>query len=263
MRHNTGVFMNIMKNMLIQKNMYLLIFFCLFLVLCPITSFANKGDKVKKINFEKIATGKSKKETIGKDSLKKNDNKKPIAIEKTGLPQKEYTENDFKPQVEEESYGWMVIKTLLVLGLLIAGFYGFFRFVTKRAGGQILGQEVLQTLSILPIGQNKYLQVVDLAGKFLVLGVTESSINLIKEITEKEEIDRIRLLSSKSGVAFQKSFQEQIVTQIGKFVSKVNNIREKKKHFLDEDEKIESGIDLNFLKNQKNRLKNLNGYENE
>ena len=70
-----------------------------------------------------------------------------------------------------------------MIGLLVGGFYYFFRFVTRKVGIQMLGRDVVQVLSVVPIGQNKYLQVVDLAGRVLVLGVTDSNINFITEIT--------------------------------------------------------------------------------
>ena len=58
-----------------------------------------------------------------------------------------------KPTVEEESYGWLIFKTIIVLGALICGFYYFYKFVTKKTGMHIVGREVIKVLSIVPVGQ--------------------------------------------------------------------------------------------------------------
>ena len=130
---------------------------------------------------------------------------------------KDYTEEDFKPKVQEESTGWMLFKTLIILGLMVGGFYYFFRFVTKKAGIQLVGENVIQVLSIVPVGQNRYLQVVDVAGKMFVLGITENNINMITEITDREEKDRIRLMSSRSRpVKEEGGFQDYFFRQIGR-----------------------------------------------
>ncbi|MCL1834198.1 MAG: hypothetical protein FWG49_06825, partial [Leptospirales bacterium] len=41
------------------------------------------------------------------------------------VPGQNFVEDDFKPQIEEESASWLIIKTILVLALFIGGFYYF------------------------------------------------------------------------------------------------------------------------------------------
>ena len=67
--------------------------------------------------------------------------------------------------MEEESSAWMFFKMLFVLGIFGGGFYYFYRFVTKKAGISVFGGEAVQVLSVVPIGQNKFLQLVDVAGQ--------------------------------------------------------------------------------------------------
>lgn len=204
-------------------------------------------------------TDAKNKKTEKKTNSKKDAGNKKAGNKKTqGFTSKEYSENDFRPKVKEESYGWMIFKTLLILGVMVGGFYYFFRFVTKKTGIQVMGEEVFQILSIVPIGQNKYLQVVDLAGKLLVLGVTDNMINVISEITDKAEIDRIRLLSSKSKTVEKESFQSIVMKHVGGFIDKVNEKRSVKKSESVK-QHMESDVDLSYLKNQKSRLKKING----
>ena len=180
-----------------------------------------------------------------------------------GFPEKDYSDEDFKPQVEDESYAWLVIKTILILGLLIGGFYYFFRYVTRKAGVQVLGQDVAKVLSVIPLGQNKYLQIVDLAGKVLVLGVSDNSINLITEIDDRDEINRLRIMSQKSVPSKLRGggFQDYLTKGISSVFDKVAGMRNKgsrQKSLFSE-----AGTGLDYLKEQRRRLQDLNGYDND
>lgn len=153
-----------------------------------------KGD-VKVEEKKKPAKASGKKNT----DTKKADTTRP--------PGGEFSDNDFKPKAVEDSYAWDIFKTILILAILVGAFYYFFRFVTKRAGIQVMGEDVLKTLAISPVGQNKHIQVVDLAGKILILGVTDGSINLITEISDRDEMDRIRLLGSRAATPLKEDFR--------------------------------------------------------
>ncbi len=178
----------------------------------------------------------------------------------TGLMSKEYTEKDFRPQEEGDSYLSLVFKTFLVVGLLIVGFLFFYRFVTKKIGFPAVGGDVSTVLAIVPIGQNKYLQVIDLAGKVLVIGIADNSINLITEITDDEEKDRIRLMSSRAP-AERKDFSEWVGRHLGNLMNKVQS-RDKSEPGVTGFSEGEQ-VDLSYLERQKNRLRGLNGGSDE
>ncbi len=169
--------------------------------------------------------------------------------------------NDFLPygnyqadEAEPESYVWLIFKTVFVIGLLVGGFYYFFRFVTRKTGLQVFGKDVIQVLSVVPLGQNKYLQVVDLAGRVMVLGVTDGAINLITEITGKEEIDRIRVMSSRPMEQERPTFQDFLGKQLGRF------IRRKPGDVSGDGAGRGGEYDrLAYLKRQRDRLRKMNG----
>jgi flagellar protein FliO/FliZ len=155
-----------------------------------------------------------------------------------------------------------MFKTLFILGLLGGAFYYIFRFLSKKAGIQFLGGDVVTVLSVVPIGQNRYLQIIDLAGRVLVLGISDSSINLITEITDRDEIDRIRIKSQTRVPARQGGFQEYLTRGIGRIVDLVNERRGRGRA----DRSVEGfgqGVDLDYLHRQRNRLKKMNGIDNE
>lgn len=247
----------------------LVVFFLVF-VLCPISLYAKKVDTSKKKPEKRAAAvrksessgtlpklNKAKKEESG--TLDKKGARSPEKV-REGKKKEQGTLYSYeKPQIEEESYSWLIIKTILVLGMLVGGFYYFFRFVTKKAGIQVLGKEVIQILSLVPVGQNKFLQVVEIAGRILVIGVTESNISLITAIEDKEEIDRIRLLSSKSTPPKSGGFQEYISKQLERVRGREKGVKKPDLPGAGERE-----VDkMDFLRKQKERLQNLNGVGNE
>ncbi len=222
-----------------------IIFFAFISVLCPIKNSASAEE----------AVSEDKKVT---ENQNKNTEDKKNEADNTLY-------NYEKPTVEEESYGWLIFKTIIVLGLLVGGFYYFYRFVTKKTGMHLVGREVIKILSIMPVGQNKFLQVVDLAGRIMVIGVSDSNINLITEIKDKDEIDRIRLLSSKSSPVQPGGFQEYISKYISKYVPKLfgNKIHEDT-HGNYEIKYQDSETDrIDYLRKQRERLKKINGKNDE
>jgi flagellar protein FliO/FliZ len=242
----------------------ILIIFSLTSVLCPIPiSARNSRDPGIKSKTEKRAKeNKSDKGVEKERSAKLNTERDQTSKQEDS---KDKGEGDLyafeKPSVEEESYAWLIIKTIIVLGALIGGFYYFFRFVTRKAGIQILGRDVVQVLSIVPLGQNKFLQVVELAGRVLVLGVSENSITLITEVKDRDEIDRIRLQSSKSTPIQPGGFQEYISKQFGRFLK-----RDRGKRMARGESKVSGNIDMDrmdYLRRQRERLKSLNRINEE
>jgi len=179
------------------------------------------------------------------------------------VPGQGFVEDDFKPQIEEESVAWMIFKTIIVLGLFAGGFYMFFKFVSQKAGLHVSGHEAIQILSTVSLGTNKFVQIVDVAGKVFLLGVSDSSINLLTEIKDREDIDRIRLLSSRSTPVQGSTFPEFVAGQIGWVIEKIN---EKRTHGFKKttvEEISEKDFDMSYLNKQKKRLKNINGSDDE
>lgn len=180
----------------------------------------------------------------------------------TQVPGQGFGDEDFGPQVEEGSAIWEIIKVILVLGLFVGGFYFFYKFISQKVGLNVSGQEAIKMLSMVPVGPNKTIQIIDVAGKVFLIGVADNSINMLTEIREKDDIDRIRLLSSRSTPVQGKNFQEFVADQMGWIIDKIN---EKRQHGFKKptvEEISEKDIDVSYLDNQKKRLKKIN-HENE
>jgi len=252
-----------------------IIIFVLAAVLCPIDLFAKTKKRQAKHETarqeEKAAVPEKQDTGAAEAEPAKDGNAAGEAVkekdapgeETQGLPTKDFKEDDFKPQLEEESSIWMFIKMIFVLGIFGGGFYYFYRFITKKSGIGLFGGDAARVLSVVPLGQNKFLQVVDVAGKVLVIGVSDSAINLITEVTERDQIDRIRILSNRTPPADRKvaGFQEYVMKDIGRLIEKVRGFRSR--GIRTRTTVIDNPEDISYLRQQRDRLKDLNGSDHE
>jgi flagellar protein FliO/FliZ len=83
------------------------------------------------------------------------------------------------------------LRILSSLFFLIIVAFGISWFIQKKTGlgGNVFGK----VLGILPLDNRRMIYIVDIMGKVLVLGVTESNINLLSELTDKDTLDSLRL----------------------------------------------------------------------
>ncbi len=133
-------------------------------------------------------------------------------VGQTAVPDYEYEEPEFGEN--RLSYPMLVIRTIAVLAVIVIAIYLVFRFLLKKRHPFIRESEIIKVLASFQIAANKSIQIVEIAEKMLVLGVSDSNINLITTIEEKETIDRIRLLSSKESQGGG-SFRDQFLKLIG------------------------------------------------
>jgi flagellar biogenesis protein FliO len=136
----------------------------------------------------------------------------PGAEAEDGQGPYQYEDPDFgETQV---SYPMMVLRTIAIMGVVIIGLYVLYRFVLKKKNRVAAESNIINVLATYPLAANRVIQVVDIAGQILVLGVADASVNLITRIDDQETIDRIKLLSSqeKKGGA---GFKEQLFKLLG------------------------------------------------
>ncbi|MEW6095168.1 MAG: flagellar biosynthetic protein FliO [bacterium] len=130
------------------------------------------------------------------------------------------------------------IFSLIIITVLIYFILRFFlkgqRWITKQSG-------LIQIIATHPLAPNKYIQIVEIGNKLLVLGVSEHNINLLTEIVDKEVIDFIKIQSSKQEDKMQLSFIQHLKNKL-----RVQEIQQ-----TDYDEK------LKFLNKQRERLRKL------
>jgi flagellar protein FliO/FliZ len=84
-----------------------------------------------------------------------------------------------------------LVTLLVTFVVVIALAYFTSRFLGQRMS-RFSGAGDNRVLASLPLGQNRGVFVVEVAGKFLVLGVTDHSVNFLQEITDPAVIERLR-----------------------------------------------------------------------
>ena len=143
------------------------------------------------------------------------------------------------------SYFRLIFSLLLVCAVIY-----FIYFLLKKKTNSLTSQngEDSSVLLSLPLGMGKNVQVVYIAGKFLIIGVTNDSINYLSEVTDEKEIENLKRLMQeqkiKAGESFANVFQE---------ILKISNVRNDKQKDFDYEE---SSVD--FLQKQTMRINTLN-----
>ncbi len=94
---------------------------------------------------------------------------------------------------EQPSVVWQFVRTLLTLGFLLAIFYGIFRLYKFKRELPQQNFSAITSIYDFPLGPNQRLQILEIAGRLMILGVSDNSIQLISEVTDKYTVDRIKL----------------------------------------------------------------------
>ncbi|MEG6585893.1 flagellar biosynthetic protein FliO [Dendrosporobacter sp. 1207_IL3150] len=95
------------------------------------------------------------------------------------------------------SASWMstisyVFSLIVTFALVIGLAYFTSKFIGQKLGSQSFG-ESSKVITTLSLGTNRAVYVVEIAGKCMVLGVTDHNITLLQEITDEAEIEKLRV----------------------------------------------------------------------
>lgn len=176
-------------------------------------------------------------------------NKVKSVMDKDSAPaEKEANKEDEEKKNIQIGY-YSYIKIIIVLLLVIAIIYGISYFLrrTLKIKGEI-GDETAAILVNQSIGAGKWIQVVFVAGKYLVLGVTSENINLISEIEDQKEIERFEMILN------QKKTEEG-----GNFIDVITDFFKNKLRLNPEKQKFDYEEDsIEFLKEQKKKINDMN-----
>jgi len=129
-----------------------------------------------------------------------------------GAPAYEYTEPQFGDS--RVSYSLLVLRTLAILAVLVVAVYIVMRIFLKNRRKIVTGTDIIKVIATYPLAGNKSIQIMEIAEKVFVLGVTDSNINMITSVEDKETIDRIKLQSSKETKGGFQSFKDQLMKLI-------------------------------------------------
>lgn len=84
-----------------------------------------------------------------------------------------------------------LVSLLVVFAFVLVMAYVASRYLGGRFAPTVAGDSG-KVLENLPLGPNRSVCIVEIAGRVLMLGVAEQAITLLQEITDLEEIERLR-----------------------------------------------------------------------
>lgn len=139
--------------------------------------------------------------------------------------------------VEPTKSSWLstfayLISLLMVFTFVIGLAYFASRFLGKKFGSANLSKSA-KVLESLPLGNNRALYVIEIAGEVLLIGVTDHNITLLNKITDELEIGKLRSQESIgfSNENFNTMFERQLVSleqMARKFPNILNNNKDRK-----------------------------------
>lgn len=98
------------------------------------------------------------------------------------------------PQNVGGSTVWVFFRMVFVLIVVVICIYFVMNFMKKKMGGAITEDDTfLRKVAAISIAPGKSVQIVTLLEHAYLLGVTDSSIDLLGEITDKELVDAMNL----------------------------------------------------------------------
>jgi flagellar protein FliO/FliZ len=131
------------------------------------------------------------------------------------------------------------LRMLLVLGLVIAAIYGLYALLRRGSRPEQAVDSYLRVLATASLGAGKKLHVVSLGDKAWLIGATESSINLVSAIDNKELVDALELRAAEGPQTPRKDFSSMLVELLGRKGSR----------------KVGSADATDFFSRQRDRLK--------
>lgn len=116
---------------------------------------------------------------------------------------------------QDESNGtsivWQLVKIILSLVLVIAVIYGIVWLLKKSANPAFTPNPYLKKVATLPLASGKTVYIVATPTQAFLIGATDTNINLIGEITDKELVDLL-LLKGSDEQKFKPVFFENLLS---------------------------------------------------
>jgi flagellar biogenesis protein FliO len=154
------------------------------------------------------------------------------------------------PEQERKPFSifFTVLQTLVIL--VVVGFilYYFLKFIMRKQGTGNINKELIRVISQNSVAVGKYISIVRIMSHFYILSISDNQVALIERITERDEIDRLKVLESELPVSQDITFADYLQELAKPIIGKKETVAGESS----------DGI-LNFLKKQKERLSKLNG----
>ena len=107
---------------------------------------------------------------------------------------------NYQPNLDDGSSSTLglIVRMIVVLAIVLALVYVVMRVLRKTMGLPDTEDPFLRRVSQVTLAPGKTVQVVTILDHAYVLGVSDNSVNLLGEITDKEIVDSMNILSDKN-----------------------------------------------------------------
>ena len=145
-------------------------------------------------------------------------------------------------QTQNTNTGWLFVRMILVLLVVVCCIYAVFYFVKKSTNPANETDPFLKKVASITLSPGKSVQVITLQNHCYILGVSDSNVQLISELDDKDLIDAMNLEADKESSGSVKDFASLLASAMGL----------KKKTF---EESVSNSVEN--MQSQSNRLKNI------
>lgn len=105
---------------------------------------------------------------------------------------------------------WDLLRMVIILGLVVAAIYGIFYLIRKGSRPPASTTSLIGVWGSQSLPGGQWIHLVAVQKQLFLLGGTDSNITLIKEITDAEAIDEMRLQASQQPEAGKARFADLI-----------------------------------------------------
>jgi flagellar biogenesis protein FliO len=147
-----------------------------------------------------------------------------------------------------------LLSSLVIIAVIAVGLYYFLKFIARKQNQGNVNRDIIRVIAQNSVAVGKYLTVVKILNTYYILGLAEGGVTLIREVTDRTEIDRLRELETQMPLpgAGAASFQDYLKDVFSRL----------KKPDKSPGAKATPDRILGFLNTQKERLKRMNGRDN-
>nr|WP_244934514.1 flagellar biosynthetic protein FliO [Leptospira vanthielii] len=193
------------KRLLKQKGQVMYFGLILVFTVFPLLSQAVETKELDQILRQELGDSKSKSTDSNNsnqapkfegspNSNKTNAGEATKVSEETNLIQERYAENpDDSP-----SATWILLKILFILAILVGAGYFLILQMQKTKSAKYPVKGFMKVLSSLSLSATQSVQIVEVGGRTLVLGVADGSVSLLTEVTNPEEKSQIQKMKEEA-----------------------------------------------------------------
>lgn len=129
----------------------------------------------------------------------------------------------------------LFVRMIIVLVIIVLLIYAFVWFLRKTSNKKVKDDPYLKEVANLTFVQGKSVRVITLKDKAYIIGVTDSNINLIAEVDDKDLIDAMNLNAEKEPTGKPKDFAS-ILSSFVKSTTKTEDFLKKRREKFSDSE---------------------------